>query len=419
MGLMDKIPGVLDPLPGGKHLVNLIDYVVLWARANSLWPLTYGTSCCAIEMMATSMPRYDISRFGSEVFRATPRQADLIILAGTIVDKMIEPLTTLYQQLPGPKYVIAMGACTISGGPFYYDNYSVVKGADRIIPVDVFVPGCPPRPETLLHGLMTLQAKIKQETIRIPWKPGEINQTPIRDLHKDAAEAWATLEKIKDEQMAEARARFKESHPDYKPQKSTRLTKPAFPDVPRPIAKVTGQPNETIATTVLKKFPELTFTGLKSPDAETIRALGGDFLLDLEVPVDRYLDVMRFLKEDPTLDFNMLADLTAVDWNDHYDLVLQLKSIPVGHRLLVRVPLVKTSQAAPVSDTPVQTDASAPTLSELFASALWAEREVFDLFGIHFDGHPDLRRMFLDDEFVGHPLRKDFPYPETMIARPY
>lgn len=141
-----------------------------WSRANSLWPLAFGTSCCAIEMMmAAQASRHDLSRFGTEVVRPSPRQADLLIVAGTIVKRMAQPLRMLYEQMPEPKYVIATGSCTISGGPFIYNSYTTVRGIDEIIPVDVFVPGCPPRPEGLIYGLLVLQRMIKEgESIRQP-----------------------------------------------------------------------------------------------------------------------------------------------------------------------------------------------------------------------------------------------------------
>ena len=154
-------PGTVHQTPGGGFLVSKMDEVINWARSNSLWPLTFGTSCCAIEMMSAYSAKYDWSRVGVVVARASPRQADVIIIAGTIVNKMAPVLKRLYDQMADPKYVVAMGACATSGGPFFYNTYSVVKGADHVIPVDVYIAGCPPRPEALIHALMALQVKIK------------------------------------------------------------------------------------------------------------------------------------------------------------------------------------------------------------------------------------------------------------------
>lgn len=154
-----------------SFLLTSIDAVANWARSNSLWPLSFGTSCCAIEMMSTVSAKYDWSRFGFEVMRASPRQCDLIIVSGTITHKMAPVLKRLYDQMPEPRYVIAMGACAISGGPFYYNSYAVVRGVNEIIPVDVYIPGCPPRPEALIHGMMTLQEKIRKSKAYVIRKP--------------------------------------------------------------------------------------------------------------------------------------------------------------------------------------------------------------------------------------------------------
>jgi NADH-quinone oxidoreductase subunit B len=151
---------------GSNILLTTIDDVINWGRKSSLWPLTFATSCCGIEMMATGAPRHDFARFGMEVYRASPRQADVIVVAGTIVNKMAPVLKRLYDQMSEPKYVVAMGACAISGGPFFLNSYSVVKGVEHIIPVDVYIPGCPPRPEALLYGMLQLQRKIETENIK-------------------------------------------------------------------------------------------------------------------------------------------------------------------------------------------------------------------------------------------------------------
>src|SRR6202000_263070 len=145
-----------------------------WGRKNSVWPLTFGLACCAIEMLATTMARYDLARFGAEVFRPSPRQADLMIVSGTITKKMAPQVVRLYNQMPEPKYVISMGACAISGGPFK-QGYNVLKGIDRYIPVDIYIPGCPPRPEALIEGFMALQRKIDGQQLTGADRPRHLN----------------------------------------------------------------------------------------------------------------------------------------------------------------------------------------------------------------------------------------------------
>ena len=170
------IPGPnRDPQPDNLYarlpqgvVTTGIDQVFQWARKSSLWPMTFGLACCAIEMMAVGGSRFDLDRFGAGAFRATPRQSDLMIVAGTVNYKMASRLKRLYHQMPDPKYVIAMGACTVGGGPYFKYGYNVVKGVDLVVPVDVYVPGCPPRPEALMEGIMRLQDKIAAKTVGMP-----------------------------------------------------------------------------------------------------------------------------------------------------------------------------------------------------------------------------------------------------------
>jgi len=158
--------GVVEKLPEGSVITTSLDTVLNWARTSSLWYMLFGLACCAIELMATGAARFDFDRFGM-MFRASPRQSDLMIVAGTVTKKMAPRVRRLWEQMAEPRYVIAMGGCTIGGGPFY-DSYAVVKGIDQIIPVDVYLPGCPPRPEALLHACIKLREKIRKETVARP-----------------------------------------------------------------------------------------------------------------------------------------------------------------------------------------------------------------------------------------------------------
>ena len=405
-GVTEQVAEILDKYPGGIKLVDSIEYLVVWARANSLWPLIYGTACCAMEMMSAGSSRHDWARFGVEVARATPRQADLIVLAGTIVEKMGPNLVTLYEQMPAPKYVIAMGSCAISGGPFYYDSYSVIRGGDRLIPVDVYVPGCPPRPEALLYGIMELQNKIRKEGRRNPWKVGKLLDTPSIDTHSMAKQEWDEQEKEKEVEQQLVRERFKAENPDYKPAKPKRLAKEKFEALTRTPVRKKGLDNSTILAAVQKAFPAVTLFRQTESTPDTVAGLGPEYILDLETGQDQYRDLVRFLKEDKDLGIDLLLQVTAVDWQDHFDILVHLLSTRYGHKLFLRCPVAKERDEI-------------HTISDIFRGAEWHEREIFDLYGIRFTDHPDMRRIFLRDDFPGYPLRKDFEDPERVVKRPY
>ncbi len=170
-----------NPVPEslqGQIAITSLDKIYNWGRRSSVWPMMFGLACCAIEMIATAASRYDLSRFGMEVMRPSPRQADLMIVSGTVTKKMIPIIVRLYNQMPEPKYVLAMGACASGGGPFK-EGYNVVSGVDKFVPVDVYAPGCPPTPQALLHSLIRLQEKIDgQSVLEVPWYRRE----PIEEI---------------------------------------------------------------------------------------------------------------------------------------------------------------------------------------------------------------------------------------------
>ncbi len=405
-GLTEEVAAILDKYPGGIKMVDSIEFLVAWARANSLWPLVYGTACCAMEMMSAGSSKHDWARFGVEVARATPRQADLIVLAGTIVEKMGNNLVTLYEQMPAPKYVIAMGSCAISGGPFYYDSYSVIKGGDRLIPVDVYVPGCPPRPEALLYGIMELQEKIKKEGRRNPWKIEDTLNTPFIDTYSKAKDDWALLEKENDREQQAAREQFKLENPAFKPPKAIRLKKEKFDAVVRTEGAAIGISNKILLQTIQAEFPGVTLFRQEDITTETVAELGPEYILDLDIPPTIYTELVQFLKDDDKLGLDLLLQLSAIDWKDHFDVIIHLLSATEGHKLFLRCRVEK--EAAEID-----------TISSIFRGAEWHEREVYDLFGIKFRNHPDMRRIFLKNDFSGHPLCKDFEDRKRVIKRPY
>jgi len=176
----------IPPEMEGQVAITTLDKVYNWSRRNSIWPMMFGLACCGIEMICAATSRFDFSRFGMEVMRPSPRQSDLMIVSGTVTKKMIPQIVRLYNQMPEPKYVLAMGACASGGGPFK-EGYSVVDGVDKFIPVDVYVPGCPPTPQALLHGLITLQKKIDHQSIKnVRWYSKEqLDPIPVPVLGPD------------------------------------------------------------------------------------------------------------------------------------------------------------------------------------------------------------------------------------------
>jgi NADH dehydrogenase I D subunit len=387
--------GAQLPHKAGKEnfVLSAVDLVVNWSRQYSLWPLFFGLSCCFIEEAAVLTARYDLSRFGAEVMRGSPRQADLLIVSGTVFKKVAPVVLKLYEQMSEPKWVMSMGSCSNCGG--MYDVYSVVQGVDQIMPVDVYIPGCPPRPEAILHGLGLLQKKIMQER-------------PSRKIfHLQGGSQGTTTPILVDGVSKNRDARG----PGFNgaPLRGTSVTPPLFWEsradgmwTPPPRRIELSATEQTLAQTLTARFGEAVQEAASTSDMPTFMVTG-----------DRLKEVLSFLKYEAKPKFRRLDDLTAIDESSRkerqnyadYTLVYQLLSYENKSRVRLKVAL------------PGQ-EPEAQSITDIWPAANWYEREVFDMFGLRFTGHPSLSRLIMPHDWEGYPLRKSYPDRATAMA-PY
>jgi NADH-quinone oxidoreductase subunit C/D len=437
-------------------LLGIVDTVYNWGRRSALWPLGFGLACCAIEMICTASSRFDIARFGAEVFRGSPRQADLMIVSGTVTKTMMPMIARLYDQMPEPKYVIAMGACATGGGPFK-EGYNVVSGVDKYIPVDVYIPGCPPTPQALLNGLIMLQKKIDGERLEIPilgkhgfspWYGNEVERDiPIPVLGPDLIDlrtveiaAEKTAMGLLDQHESGLVKPAKIPAPQPEPEAETTPAAPAdlaaaakpmskvemirakargeaVPDgsaaAPAPAVEAKAAPAAKGAKKVKRAEarPTLVWLGdakLKELAERINTELGAGTVSIIQaallVKTDRLIDVALFLRDKNPIKFDYLASLQSVHYEDCIEVNYQLDSTTrQGTVIELRV---RTSE--------VEGQGEVPSLYQVYRGADFQEREVYDMMGIRFAGHPELTRILMWEGYAYHPLRKDFlePYYE-------
>ena len=356
-----------------QDLLGQVESVASWGRKSSLWPLQFGLACCAIEMICAAASRFDIARFGAELFRPSPRQADLMIVSGTVTKKMIPMIVRLFSQMAEPRYVLSMGACANGGGPFK-EGYNVVSGVDEFLPVDVYVRGCPPTPQALLEGLIALQRKIEDESYLGAWRLASRPEIPVPALGPDlvdrrqAGGIRAAMEKREPQRLASPR-----ELPQARPARKAAELSSAEGAAVEAGAKLSG------------RVP-----------ADRVQASGASLIIGR----DAWGRAARALRDECGYDY--LANLTAADYADAVEVVYHLaRTAAPGPALTVRV---RTERDR----------AEVPSVVPVWPGANMQEREVWDLFGVRFAGHPNLKRILMWEGFAGHPLRKDWlePYYE-------